>query len=755
MSGLLIWRAVARRFRECNETLLVGRRQIGRLKTLVRLSKGHARTHWPVARRPIGFVCSYLNTISIVSPNSILCSRFLLTSCGEVTGVYGSESERGLHSVEDALASLCQTVEKHRLTFLFFARPQRRNPMVQGDCWERLSRYELPDERIPIESIDSDGRFLFTFSAVLDTFAQAAVSRFGPGNGAKPTALATDGSWVEVDGGSLPFWCLDECGCRYLEESSDALLDACKVLLRVDESRQFHGLARQVRNIAHDEGQSRWYSSVLVRWKYLAALDELISRLKAAPIDYLEIVSGSTTEIRKRETDLVTAEFGGWQFRTLSNGEVEAQNKALCDEYTGLGEQDLLGISTRWRLMVMEFTEATRRTGHYRQHITHETEVQRVTKLLELAVSQRGIKGVSRLGRCLRRPDDEHLHWALTTLDELDAQLRSEYCNKSGIKEGDEASPDIGEISEMPVEDRRNSGLILLMLLAQAYYKMLECTVSMASWCTAMDLELNESYLWTVKTLRSLLENHEDLQDFPFKFDPLFSDLYPATIAGSEWEDMVAPDAEHFLSTVQRYVHEKCGSSPAEGSPGWIFVELFRPAINMAIERAVGYHSRMLKHCQRVIGRAKTGEPEASSMHPRGNKGKACVVPSANELPGRRSNVDFVIVTPLAEERDAVLEKLPGHRQLPPSKEDIRVYYAADIPVSFPGGSQSRYSVVVAPLAKMGHTEAATATGDALRRWQPRYVFVGGDSWGHFQSWSQNRRCIGVGPSSRLRTAKD
>jgi len=92
--------------------------------------------------------------------------------------------------------------------------------------------------------------------------------------------------------------------------------------------------------------------------------------------------------------------------------------------------------------------------------------------------------------------------------------------------------------------------------------------------------------------------------------------------------------------------------------------------------------------------------------------------------------VDFVIVTPLAEERDAVLNRLTGHEQLPPSEEDIRVYYRAEVPVSFPDGSRSRYSVIVLPLARMGQTEAASATGDAVRRWRPRYVLLVGIAGG-------------------------
>jgi len=67
---------------------------------------------------------------------------------------------------------------------------------------------------------------------------------------------------------------------------------------------------------------------------------------------------------------------------------------------------------------------------------------------------------------------------------------------------------------------------------------------------------------------------------------------------------------------------------------------------------------------------------------------------------------------------------LSGYRKLPPSEDDIRVYYAADIPVHFSDGTSSHYAVIVVPLAKMGHTEAASATGDAIRRWRPQYVLL-------------------------------
>lgn len=163
------------------------------------------------------------------------------------------------------------------------------------------------------------------------------------------------------------------------------------------------------------------------------------------------------------------------------------------------------------------------------------------------------------------------------------------------------------EEKQMPAEDRRVSGPLLLMMLAQAYYKMLESTISMASWCGALDLELNQSYFWVVTNLTNLLKNWEELRDFPVKFEPLFRDLYPSTIRDLEWEDMVAPNAEEFLSTVQRYVHAKGVYEPKQGSMAWTFIELYRPSVNTAIERADAYNKRMRRFAQKAFGGTPDG----------------------------------------------------------------------------------------------------------------------------------------------------
>jgi nucleoside phosphorylase len=92
--------------------------------------------------------------------------------------------------------------------------------------------------------------------------------------------------------------------------------------------------------------------------------------------------------------------------------------------------------------------------------------------------------------------------------------------------------------------------------------------------------------------------------------------------------------------------------------------------------------------------------------------------------------VDVVIITPLEEERDAVLAQLDGYQQQPPTADDIRVYYAAELPVTFPDNTTATYRIVVVPLLNMGRVEAANATGDAIRRWQPRYVWLVGIAGG-------------------------
>jgi nucleoside phosphorylase len=95
-----------------------------------------------------------------------------------------------------------------------------------------------------------------------------------------------------------------------------------------------------------------------------------------------------------------------------------------------------------------------------------------------------------------------------------------------------------------------------------------------------------------------------------------------------------------------------------------------------------------------------------------------------------KTPVDFLIVTALEEERDAVLSKLPGYTTPPPSEDDVRRYYSAPVDATFSDGSTSVYKVALVSLAGMGRVQAATTTSDAIRYWHPRYVMLVGIAGG-------------------------
>jgi TIR domain len=154
----------------------------------------------------------------------------------------------------------------------------------------------------------------------------------------------------------------------------------------------------------------------------------------------------------------------------------------------------------------------------------------------------------------------------------------------------------LGDLPGISAAERRNSDFIILMSLAQAYYKILECTCSNQSQFAAMDLRLNHAYLWTVDIITNLLKNSEGLEDFPIPFEPIFSNLFPSSIQDVDWRDMVAPEAERFLSTVQQYVYSKRAYDPKEGTLESGFVKFFRAQVDEAIKMAVEYEERMRQH---------------------------------------------------------------------------------------------------------------------------------------------------------------
>ena len=549
-------------------------------------------------------------------------------------------------TVEEALCSLQRVVEKHRLTFLYFARPERRNPANLSSPRESLDQDQLPDGRIPAEAIDSAGEFLFKYRWHLERFAQTAVSQFGPGVGANPTEYR-DGTFVEVEGGSRPMWLLDDISCIYLEQSADAILDACKAMTKVDTRRQYQALVKKARQTVHDEGQAKWYASVLVRWEYLSRLDRLITDIKAAEIDIDDIVSvGEEDESAVPPLPNPSNSEGrsiGVKPPQATDAEATPSPQPVdkvareCLKPLALALQELRaaaqGVLTR-----------PEPAGSYPkpQIETYRLAIDRanvcVADLIEQFDAQGEIEarirdGVGTLASTMDRvidkcdggigPDGIEESVAEPVREALKALMALELTVAMMTLTSDEM--------QMPVEDRRISGLVLLILLAQAYYQMLESTISMANWCTVLDLELNQSYLWVTASLTKLLGNDEDLRDFPTKFEPLFPDLYPSTIRDVDWHDMVAPDAEAFLSTVQKYVLAKGMYEPAKGSTAWTFVEMFRPGVDTAIERASAYNKRMRKYAHKLFG-DRSAEKDGSQATEAGTRRADAMTKSTEHL---------------------------------------------------------------------------------------------------------------------------
>lgn len=121
-----------------------------------------------------------------------------------------------------------------------------------------------------------------------------------------------------------------------------------------------------------------------------------------------------------------------------------------------------------------------------------------------------------------RTPDDV----ASLILQRLEAK-RGQYFEDEGVNQSVPGmNPDANEMG----------AFALLMLLAQTYYKLLECATGTP--VGMVDLELNHYYLWTVSNLTNLLNNHEALTDFPERFDPLLPDLFPPPceiMTGRRW----------------------------------------------------------------------------------------------------------------------------------------------------------------------------------------------------------------------------
>jgi hypothetical protein len=334
----------------------------------------------------------------------------------------------------------------------------------------------------------------------------------------------------------------------------------------------------------------------------------------------------------------VTAETGTWDGNPYTFGVTrvirEYTDEAIKQKYKALDEAGITELLSFPALFAYEETEsAAARVGFIKRIRQRSNEV-RIEYEFLTNLAPIPAEVLSKLSWELEIDNLEmnRTHWAVKTADLFQVLFNAGLLTKEQsvnlsaqiVKVGPKVPPTADQITGMTSEDRRNSGLILLLQLAQAYYKMLECSISMSCWCTAMDLELNESYFWAISSIDNLLKNHEDLRDFPIQFVPLFPDLYPSTIRDVDWEYMAAPEAERFLSAVQKYINSKGIYEPKKSTPAWIFVEMFRPSVNIAIDRAISYKTRMEQYARTTLGNSLQTCPSESTDSSCLNSVKPC-----------------------------------------------------------------------------------------------------------------------------------
>lgn len=92
--------------------------------------------------------------------------------------------------------------------------------------------------------------------------------------------------------------------------------------------------------------------------------------------------------------------------------------------------------------------------------------------------------------------------------------------------------------------------------------------------------------------------------------------------------------------------------------------------------------------------------------------------------------VDFFIVAPLKEEREALQERLPPWQQLPPSEADPATYYFVELPVTGRAGTGGAYSLLIASPLGMGRSNAGVWAAGAIRKFRPRFILIVGIAGG-------------------------
>lgn len=101
--------------------------------------------------------------------------------------------------------------------------------------------------------------------------------------------------------------------------------------------------------------------------------------------------------------------------------------------------------------------------------------------------------------------------------------------------------------------------------------------------------------------------------------------------------------------------------------------------------------------------------------------------------PAHSQPIDFVIITVLEVELQALLQILPSPTKQVSNDGSIGVFYNSNVPVALPDGTVLMRRVVIMQ-ARIGRVNAAIAANNAIRQWQPRYILLIGIAGGVAQT---------------------
>ncbi len=336
--------------------------------------------------------------------------------------------------LRDAIEHLLRVVEKHRLTFLYCACPQRMNPSVpksRVSAWETVEEDSVCGWHEMTRDIDLNGDFLFRHRWVLEAYAQEAVARFGTGEGCKPRILTDDGKWVDVMGGTLPLWSLEGDTCLELEDSSQAVLDACADVSDADTEGTLCYLIQQAMAVAHDKDESRWYASVGVRWGYLSELDGAIDAIRKARV--------GRRDAKEHDGDSAQSWRAMWDRPAFDCAEI--------DDYRKMRPIDFANVIDRWEAAFIELGQTIVAEEHEKtRQLLQDHGFEKLEALVRLAMEERGVSAdaMTKLGEAFRSaasgfepgPLKGFLTQAMVDIERLKAKLALESVAPSVADEG-------------------------------------------------------------------------------------------------------------------------------------------------------------------------------------------------------------------------------------------------------------------------------------------------------------------------------